>query len=233
MAQYFTNFSSETVGSPPAGWTFSNLGTGTSNVLTDGSAPGGKILQLVPQSGVRFTHAYWNIADSDPNVGNAEVVVLVRFPDGLEGFYQGCKPTVRTNYSGVYCNDGFDFDAYNNIIIGIGFEPVAFGNIFGAASTSQIYAIRFSAQGTALKAWYWLFGGTVKNQTDTPDLSGTDATYSTGSIGVTWDTNSAFRMDLLAIGIGTNGDPAPLSVGGSVPAQTLTSQTFHSMTMRR
>jgi hypothetical protein len=110
------------------------------------------------------------------------------------------------------------------------------GSGTGIGDTAAGYAVngnnkvwaRIRCDGTTISAWFWEDGQTEKTNADTPDITGTNATYTTGLVGVFSDVGGTGTLstDFEFFGVGTDGDAAPTSTGpGDTQEPTLSSPT--------
>lgn len=78
--QFFTDFSSDTVGALPSGWTEAYDTSADWSIASEASASGGKTLRMTGGTGRRGMQ--WNAPSADPNRANVEIVCRWRTVPG-------------------------------------------------------------------------------------------------------------------------------------------------------
>jgi len=220
MAQYFTDFSGETLGSIPAGWsTRWAAGSGTFLVVEDETATGGKALHAQDSNNSQVKGLTLDAADGDAGVENSELVMRWK---GVSGF--------SLLILGVFARGSGSAHSSANYYcaqMGTGAQRRIGKRINGAPTTIQSAAFSH-----VLETWYWMrlrVSGTtiqVKHWTDgeTEPEAWTFTSTETELTGAGWvgivlgsqnSSGPTARIDL--IGVGTNGDAAPTSAPGATP----------------
>ena len=225
MATGSRTFAADSVGSSPSGITLLGIGTGTGNVESVTGAQGGKALVLRPQTGNRWTHAIFD-AVAALSATDFELRARLKAPAGAQSFLDGAGISARWDYTGS--PTGCPRYAGHAVDGGLAIKEAT--TVFGGTDlvTNTAFSLpvdgwwqmRFSVQGSSLKVWSWLDADPVKVNTDTPDISTTDTTITTGaSVSVMWDTNDGSTYPLIIdyLTWGTGGDAAPGITTGPPP----------------
>jgi len=234
MAQYWLDFGGDTVGNAPAGltsrWTTTGL---TLAVQSDAAAPSGKSVR-VTKTALNRCAVTVNAVDSDSDRGDFEIRALIRTPS-VDSSNLTPGPYLLGRGAGAVSSE----------------SCYGAGLVFGASSDSKIAEFRKYVSGGlaanfdgnqtspsafALNTAYWLrlrVNGTSLTrglapigdpQNETWTVSTTDAQVSAaGWIGFLPAGNC--NWDILAVGIGTNGDNAPTQNPSDTTAPTLTGAT--------
>jgi len=216
MAQYWTDFSGDTIGSAPADWsTF--LSTPTAfEVEADAGAEGGKALLFDGLTNTR-QGASWDDIDSDANRDDVEILTRFKY-DGLGtlggavvfGRGSGASSGTATAYY-VFLRSPTEFRLAR--YVSGSFSALATGGTAPNAATDTYIYCRFQITGTTIRAKVW--GGTLGNEPGTWGLTTTDSSITgVGKAGI-WDFSGA-GITYDWIGVGTNGDAAPSSAVGDV-----------------
>ncbi|MDZ7922702.1 MAG: hypothetical protein U5M23_01295 [Marinagarivorans sp.] len=219
MSTYFTDFSSDTIGTLPTGWVTNDASE--AEVTADG-------LRLTTDSGARFSTVWY---ETIPLSGVTEV--YTQFLVGsVSSWHEGVGAAVSKSDSGYSTNTfaatyaGYSStqlaltQLYSGGVLASGSLPSAIdvsGNKFNALL--QITGPVIGLGAYTINGWFWREGDTAKTSADTPDR-----TYS-GTFGSTAlsNTYAAFFSDqedidtstLTKFGLGINGDAAPQSGSGS------------------
>jgi hypothetical protein len=230
MAQYWEDWSGSTIGSEPTGWTKHFVTAGTLYRVeedTSGHAPAGRRL-LIDKS------ATDRAAITFDAVGALEADVQIRIL--ARSLYAG---SATTQYAGPAAR----------VAGSAGSETVIYGAFVNESTTEKIRNIQISGgtvsaldYGAGSNSWvtagyYWLTltvsGGAATltiADVETPEEiidAATSTTTVTGAGGVgIFSSFSNTLIHVLAVGVGTDGDPAPYSAPASdTTAPTLTSPT--------
>lgn len=223
MAQYFTDFSEYTTGAQPSDWTPRWVTTNAVwEVRADGGATGGKYLFHQRTSGAARSAISWDAIDADADRANVEIVFrwrssaqgTSRMQSLLRGSGSGSTETgyihgwAFGSFSGVhaaYYNNGsftrFGEDARTGI----------------AGGTWMITRARINGSDHKVKHW-------VASDPEPVDwdIEETDSTITAaGWVGLHQFSNlSDYEVDW--VGVGTNGDSAPMSAVVDPPQGTVT-----------
>lgn len=225
MAQYWEDWSGFSVGSisgDPAGWTKRwDTASAALEIVSDAAAPSGKALRITKSAGDRLLLSM-NTVDSDANRAACEVRALIRLPaslaDGNNIF--GCagrcsgNGTTETGYvanlSSVLDSGSIKLNKriapYNN---GTGVTPVI-NELLGLASAyvSTLVWVKLRCSGTTISV------GFATDNDGVPNTENIDSTTLTTTSAAGWAGlfvfSSGMVVDVLAVGIGTNGDSAPI-----------------------
>lgn len=212
MAQYFTDFTGNTVGSaPPTGWTPRWDATTLWDVVagpytqwtTDGASS--------RQDGLS-----WDTPGSI--TGDCQIAVLCRstFATGSQcGAIIHASTAATSGYAVCLSGVGDELAATR---LDAGAETLLTGGSFTWTSDTD-YWIRVERTGTTFRARAWADGG---SEPGTWAFSNTDATYSSGVIGL-FARNLNGDKIFKKVGVGTAGDAAPLSAVGGATLDPITS----------
>lgn len=209
MAQYSYDFSQQPIGSgPPAGWT--EIGT-SGKVSVEDHAIYGRGLKVTNLNTASFdTACIW----TDLGTVSRPLEVVARYLAVADSVTQGgllalANTTSWNAYAAMLqprsINQYFQFSRY---------DAGAQTNLWTNGSTPVVpdtpywARIRFNTDGT-IDLKYWK-DGDPEPSTWMDTL--TDATYSSGYVGVEIQRFNTYYY--FWIGVGTNGDPAPTSAGG-------------------
>lgn len=217
MAVYTTSFGSDTVSSPPTGWTVRWTSTGaTWLVRADAPSTAGKYLEFARTTTARRLLS-WDTVDSDSNRDNAEIFTRWLSGGGISSSSQFYL--ILRGSGGAGTEGGYVF--YNASDTSVGIFKIVSGTVtvIGTVTVptlvnSRYYGLRFRVNGTALKAKIW------NSQTDQEpaawNLEITDTTISgTGYAGLGNNSaNGPHRFDDVAVG--TNGDTAAFPTSAEV-----------------
>lgn len=225
MAQYWEYWADESIGAladAPAGWTrrWDSAGA-TLAIVADASAPSGKALRITKTAGDRFLLTM-DAIDSDPNRANIEVLLLVRFPAtliegqnlvGATGRASG-NGTTETGYvSNMNAGGGLLNGRVSIYSAGTSLTAIlseSMGSM--AAHQGGEFYVRLNCQGTTItRALAPRATPTVENADSATNM----ALSAAGWAGI-FAFTSGVVMDILAVGIATNGDTA--TIDDSEPA---------------
>lgn len=203
MAQYFTDFTGASVGAaPPAGWTERWDATTLWEVVT-----GPYVQWTTDGASSRQDGLSWDTPGSI--TGDCQIAVLCRstFAAGSQ-----CGAIIHASTAAI--------SGYSVCLSGVGDELAASRLDAGVETLLTVgsftwtndtdYWIRAERTGTTFRARAWAFGG---SEPGTWAVSNTDATYSSGVIGL-FARNLNGDKIFKAVGVGTGGDAAPLSGSG-------------------
>lgn len=212
MAQYFTDFAGNSVGStPPTGWTERGTATGGYEVVT-GPYAGYNTTTFANQ----YDFLTWDTVGSVS--GDVEIVGLFRFTN--DSFPGGVALHVQSGstsgYVGMFTFSG---DVPAIWLVNSGSDS-SLDSDTGTYSVDTDYWIRLQITGTTVRARYWADGG---SEPGTWQSSATDTTFTSGYVGLfarNWPGTRTWKK----IGVGTGGDAAPTSAGGGI----VTGNPFHS-----
>lgn len=223
MAQYATNFSGYTAGSPPSDWTArwvtSNV---TRNVVSDAIGDGGKILQSTSTVDARRLLS-WDAVDADGNRDNVEILCKFRtssITSSDDGFRiharsSGAAAAETSYFLRLPVSAGTNW-ALNKYVAGVSTavgSAVAFTFV-----VNKLYNVRFRVNGTSLRARVWADGEPEPSawHVDTTDASIAAA----GWVGV-GRTDATPTVDFTHFVAATNGDTA----AWPTPVDTLARET--------
>ncbi len=229
MAQYFEDWSGSTLGSEPTGWTKRwNSNQVAYVVQADADAPAGRRLRITPSVNARRGLS-WDIINADPNISaTLKIRALMRI--GADG------ATSATSYAGPYLRgDGAAVETgyvglFSRIGPGASDRSVRVGKYVSGTFT-EMYSSATPAWDAGVLYWMGLEndGANVRLTVahgDDPDTIIYDQTIADSSIvtsnanrtGIFSNSASASYVDILAVGVGTNGDEAPVIGGGASPS---------------
>lgn len=237
MAQYWEDWSGENVGAitVPVGWTRRwDTANASLSIIADAAAPAGKALRISKSVGDRFLLSFDEV-DSDANRAMCEVLALIRFRstsyvDGNNVF--GCvgrasgTSTSETGYVGNIATgvDGTTTKLVKRIAPysnATGVAPVL-SEFLNAVATSvgQLAWVKLVCSGTTISVGYAPDVGGVPG-TENLDSTTLTTTSSAGWVGL-FSFSSGVSVDVLAVGVGTNGDAAPVEDPESSTVDVLT-----------
>lgn len=239
MAQYSTDFSSQTVDAAPAGWTEryeSASVAGRAMVRTKSGAIGGKVLRIESHtSNGHFVGATLDAVDSDSARADFEALAIFSVTGAATNTFVNvigrAAGTLRTNAD--FC--GATLAAAGS------FQKRAVKRVGGTGTTLQSsgytlvldrrMAARVRASGTTVSVKIWEYD--LESEPGTYDLSGsvsdlTSAGWVGFFVGATLNSEAKGPVDLEYFSVGTNGDTAvapapssdPVAFTGTVPAQS-------------
>lgn len=235
MAQYSRDFSADTIGVTPADFTpgATALGTGTAEVEAFTGATGDQAFVIRPQSGNRHVPVRWDTITGDADRDDIELLMRFQTTENWAGFYEGAAILGRLEegtfvlasaYGAGLSNGGHTHYAFigetTNIAGNLPEIATAYADPGFVPAQDTWYWVRLRINGTTLSAWFWEDGDPVETNADTPDITITDATLTTGTAGIMWDTNSGQPLVIDFISAGTNGDAAPSPSAGVPPDVT-------------
>lgn len=240
MAQYFEDFSGYTAGDDPtvdgpAGLTERwDTSFGSAEIVSYAGAPSGKAMRISKSAAGRYAISL-DAVDSDPDRDDVEVRVLVRVTSALmadgvnwgwaiargSGTTSGGLSTNETGYAGNAYQGG-TFRKLRVTVYDGGSSSLALdtGNTDWPGTVDSAFWLTMKVSGTSLTVGTALEG---TPETAIRESTGTDSSIS----GVGWVGTGVFsdvNVDILAIGVGTNGDAAPTE-STDTTAPILTSPT--------
>ena len=216
MAQFWEDWSGSTLNAAPAGWTPSFV---TANALwrveadASGHAPAGRRL-LVDKNATDRAALFFDAVGA----GNADVQIrlLVRNLGGVSQQFGG--PGLRM--SGIAGSENVVYGAFTvsariaNIQINSGTASVlGYGALTGVYNTSEYYWLTITSSGGTVTT---TLASVATPETIIDTASQTAAVSAAGAVGI-FASRSSTIMHVLAVGVGTDGDPAPYSALSSTP----------------
>lgn len=203
MAQYFTDFAGNSVGSsPPTDWTERWEATGFWGVGT------GPVAEWVGSFPSRFDFLSWDTPPGSIS-GDCEILVLFRSTDtgGTQGGVCIHSSTSATSgYSIGLGGTGANLVATR---IDAGAETILVNPSFTWAADTD-YWLRVQRSSNSLRARAWADGG---SEPGTWLIDTTDSTYTSGSLGL-FARSFAGTKSWSKVGVGTGGDSAPAATVG-------------------
>ena len=227
MATFFDDFSELAVQSGvPFGYSEAGASTsGSVSVVEDAGTPGGKSIRINNvASGVRYLSCDEFLASSSAR----EVAVLMRVTNQADGGIAP-GPAVRLSSSADTWYSGHLLTTSSSTQRRQVRRRVAgsFGSVSitdAAWSAGVVYALRLSVDGDALKFRYWAPADVANPEADEPaawNVEATDSNIASGLVGFGMEQGGTTETFVLAFGVGTGGDSAPLSDPGlAVPVPT-------------
>lgn len=213
MTTAYTDFSEYSAGSPPGDWT--DVGSSASLNIAD-IGGGEHVLQVTPTGAARVWNSIiWDTPGTDNIV---ETVARFRLDSGLTFYGIGHGVAARAQGTGTatHYSMGLTDNFPQYYVLSVGASTALDQANTTDTTYNQWRWMRLRCEGTTIEGWEWLDGDPEKTNSDPPDFSGTDSTYSSGYGGVIFDSSSATAtMEISDFGIGLAGDAAPTSaVGG-------------------
>lgn len=226
MAQYWEDWSGHTLGNAPSGWTKRwNPTFADCVVQADPLGPAGRRMRINKITSGRFMLS-WDAIDADPDRATVKIRALVT----------ACPTTtVSTNHMGVIARgsgaDNSSASSYGASLYQSGASSetrrISFQKYLSGAYSAPHSGV---AASYTVGEQYWLgleVNGTTVRYTlaakDTPDVliddqTTTDTSISAaGWVGLFGHPVTTNPFDFLAVGVGTNGDEAPVSaLGGAI-----------------
>lgn len=221
MAQYWEDWSGESVGAiagAPSGWTrrWDTAGT-TLSIVADAAAPSGKALRIAKTAGDRFLLSL-DAVDSDADRADCEIRVLVRFGTYTSG--KNIVGAVGRAYGTNATESGYVGNLYQLATSELSKRLAPYSN--GTQSTTKLVetVVPSTADYYGKLAWLRLIcSGSTMSVGYAPDVDGApgteniDSTTDTAFSAAGWVGVFSFSLDvsvdILAVGVGTNGDTAP------------------------
>lgn len=222
MAQYWEDWSGSTIGSAPTGWTARFVTSGVTYTVqaeADARSPAGRRLRIVTSSTPARRLISANAVDADSGRATFEVAALVKvaaLTDNaaglvLSGRGSGAAASETVAGAGFIRSGTAASRAYNGVSYDAG-ASAFFGPIDtdGLWTNGEVYWLRVRAEGASftltlaegadpsnvLKSWAG---------TETQDVT------AAGWIGI-FTFHKSLTWDVYAVGIGTDGDAAPVHV---------------------
>lgn len=210
MAQFDTNFSGYSAGSPPTGWTARWVTTNvTNNVVSDAIGDGGQILRSTSTADARRLLS-WDTVDADANRADVEILCRFRASSVTTGSTDSLRMHVRASGAAA-AETGYHLTipsasganyTVNKYVSG---SATALATVAMDVSANTLYNIRFRVNGTTIRAKVWKDGQAEPTdwQVDTTDSSVSSA----GWVGV-GRFESTPTLDITHFVAATNGDTA-------------------------
>lgn len=230
MAQYWEDWTGQTVDAEPTGWTVRYASVGVVYAIkADVDAPAGKSLKITRSNTARRLLS-WDAVDSDGGRATLSVRALVRHnsptPSGVAPYLGICGRGggAAASESGVVA---YLTDAGKSIRIhqySSGTSSILETSATGAWNVGTVYWLGLDVDGTTATVTI-----APANDPDNPTVTITDTVSVTAAGWVGFFTFTAGDFDVLAIGVGTGGDPAPTSAPSS-EASLSASQSVGSVT---
>lgn len=216
MTVYTTSFGSDTVSSPPTGWTVRWTSTGaTWLVRADAPSTAGKYLEFARTTTARRLLSFDSV-DSDSGRDNAEVFARFR----TSSFTSANQFYLIVRGSGAAATEG-GYVLVNNSETSISIIKLVSGTAttlttvtVPTMANNTYYGIRFRANGTALKAKIW--NSQTSSEPSAWNIEITDASITgTGYAGIGNNASTGLhRWDDVAFG--TSGDTAAFPTSAEV-----------------
>ena len=235
MATFFDDFSTQTVGSAPSGYSqASGTASGSVSVVEDAGAPGGKAVRFRNVAGSRHFLSSDEFAAS---TGVREVALLVRTSTTWDNSIVP-GPTVRLSATeqSFYLGMLFRVSETDKRLQIRRRLTGSFGRVAQetdiAFDVDVVYALRLRVDGTALSLKWWTPADLSDATADEPvswTLTGTDSNVTTGLVGFGMEEGGFGDHYVLTFGVGTDGDTAPFPTDVAVPTGftfTATGQTL-------
>jgi len=208
MSQFWTDFSSDTTGAAPSGWTLAGFLAGECTVVETAGARGGKELYVNPTTNARRT-AVWDLpgaaADQEILVRlRSTTATAARYPAMLRKNSDGASLqcyTVKLTYV-----DALRGGRYNTGYADLGTADVSKTGLYNFDSPTKYFYIRMRIVGTSYKVRAW---NADSVEPTTWDIELTDSTLSSAGGAGIFAYYSGSGMYIDSIGVGTGGDAAP------------------------
>lgn len=232
MAQFFTDFSSDTVGSVPANWTVRSGSAGEHTIDTGQTGFGARYLKIDHDANWHTRFITW---DEIGSVADIEVVMRASFLVNSDDYTVdiGVRATTNaenTGYFGQYklTSGAGALDTYRNVsgtFTQMGTAPVSAG---GAGS---IHWVRMRVVGSDFYMRAWADGASEPATWDVTQAATHITAAGVMGLASIW-ANATMLIDL--VGVGTDGDTAPTEAPStSEPLDTPTNLTFVSQSGER
>lgn len=217
MATYFTDFSTQTAGVAPTGWTERWDTAGSWTVAANAGFGGAKNgLQYVP--GTAAPHGLsWDILDAD--TGRADIEFVYRWKSSVGGVSAANDVRVFARATGATAAEanGYAVGPVNTVlrtatyIAGVKTDTNATG---GAVTADVWYWSRVRINGSTIQQKMWA-DGTTEPTTWAQSITNTQVT-GVGWAGVFLGVLAATRMTYDCLGVGTAGATAPTAGAATV-----------------
>lgn len=225
MAQFWEDWSGSTLNAEPTGWTKQFVTSGTLYRVeedTSGFAPAGRRLLIDKSALDRATITFDAVGASEADV---QVRILVRSLGGSNAQYGG--PCARI--SGAVGTETALYGSFtttqriSNVQLNAGVASVlGYGALTGVYDTTEYYWLTITTSAGNVTT---TISSVAAPETIVDTATHTPAVAGAGGVGV-FVSHNATIFHVLAVGIGTDGDPAPYSApAGDTTAPTLTSPT--------
>ncbi len=212
MARYFRNFKNDTIGAEPAGWTKRwATDAATYQVIADAAGGGGKALRIARTASGRRAYTL-NAIDADPDRDECDIALLVRTPASAAANAFVLAPV--SHVAGAASTESCftanlallsDSGRYMRTLVYEGGTGTTLPNqtLGGAWAYSSLYWVRLRRVGSTI---YRSIAPANDPSAESYTNTETRATPSAaGAIGVMTLTTGV-TFEVLAIGVGTNGD---------------------------
>lgn len=216
MAQYFRDFEGESTGVVPSGWT-KRFVTSDSTWTVEAVSGVGNVLRKAASSGTGRRGISWDLIDADADRANVEMVfrlrctaVLSNFQ--LRGFVRGSGSAASES---MYVG-GINVTDFNGVRLQkyVSGSPTSIDSVTKSISINTWYITRLRINGTTLSVKVWADGD---SEPGSWDLTTTDSSLSAAGWVGFFDFPSSSVTEIDWIGVGTNGDTAPMSAPSSTP----------------
>jgi hypothetical protein len=210
MSTYNDDFSTDTAGAAPSGWTARWTTTNSTwTVQTDSSAIGGKRMRHTAMSTARRLLS-WDAIDADVNRADTEIVARLRASqksDYQNRLYLRCAGAAGTEtgyFAGIHASNGLVLFCYlNGTSTQLATSPYPW-------QANTWYWIRFRVQGTSIKSKIW---GDNELEPAAWTLEMTDSSISAAG----WTGVGAYELsgnrDFDYVAVGTGGEAPVLDPG--------------------
>ena len=213
----YDDFSGDDVGSIPARYTLTSPdGSGDMIIVAAPGRPGGKALRISTED--RYTCVYRN---NIPNSYNTEIAIGLQATNARNF---GIPSGANSRQSGSFASNGYNvgvrneslnkFCAFNSSNTEIAVTDV------GPLGNGSIYNVRSRVNSTDVLGWFWKDGEAPRFNTDPTDIDAVDTVHTlAGRSGIGTDHSGTTVILVFYIGIGTDGDEAPIAPLPSVEAR--------------
>lgn len=225
MAQYWEDWSVESVGAitAPAGWTKRwAAANATLSIVSEAEAPAGKALRITKTATDRFLLTFDEVS-SDANRANCEVRLLVRMTETVQ-LFDGLNVigAVGRASGDSAAETGYIANAYvlseSSVLrrkMRIAEYNSGTGNLNQAVSTvgvdrwtaGALHWVRLTCSGTTIT---WGIATAAAPETEVTGSITDTSISAAGWVGIFGFLNTTSTVDVLAVGVGTNGDAAPI-----------------------
>lgn len=234
---FFDDFTSYATGSLPSSWKEGQVEGDLTETLfdwtveNDATSPTGKKLTMPDRNAIYVGSIWWQPDGSQINLSDGDVLVCFRWNDDCTmGIYTRCSSMTEDDKSSTYgtLGTGYHFVFYeisNNIWLRYVKEtvtydeathssfPITTPTISYSTFTGEVvgdwFWMRVNLNGSALRARAWKDGDA---EPGTWQIDTTDATYSSGALGLVFYTNAAINEQAIAY-FSYSTDPATPAVG--------------------
>lgn len=203
LTSWFTDFSADTIGALPSGWTQRLAPATTTWQVADTSAIGGTGGKSLRLTGV--TNA-WRLLTRDAFDGatDVEIVMRFRYTDAL-GTRNACA--VRSDAAFVNAYTSYPSNGNQQARKFVAAAITALGSSVSSVDNNEWWWTRLRVIGTNVKARHWLDGGAEPGTWHT-DV--TDTAHASGFVGLGCNAISG-SLYFDVVGIAINGGTAPVA----------------------